>query len=325
MILCISVPSRIHVTLIDLGATGYRRNGGIGFCVDSPSVKLLFEKHHTIDFSALLDYGFTNSEVNKLTKRVNEVKIRINALDGFRIKNVQMPFHHTGLGTGTATTLACLEALHLFNERMVEMSDLITMSGRGGTSGIGINGYFSGGFIFDVGRRYDNRELVSSDNIDTPSSIPLTIIKSQMPSWPIGLIKFSSLDPISLEIEQKLFQSVLPLEQKDVFETTYHVVFGAIAALQDSDFNSFCDAINAIQNCAWKENEIKLHGMLLQQYIAQLKELGCNAVGLTSLGPTLYFLSKDFQATLDRIRQRFSDADIVTTYPANYGRRISYA
>lgn len=323
--LCIKAPSRIHMTLVDLGPTGYRRNGGIGFSVDKPCSNFYFEKHSCIDVSVLGESGFNAPEINSLTDAVRNALRTANAESGLKLKQVDIAAkRHIGLGIGTTIALACVEAACLLNDIDIFTNDLIRMSGRGGTSGVGVHGYFAGGFIFDVGRKFDTGPLLPSDDILKPVAIPLAIAKIHMPMWPVGLFFPPDANPVSRAAEKHLFSSVLPLRQSDVFETAYHAIFGVVAAVADSDFESFCKAIEGIQNCPWKQHEIQLHETKLVNYINSLKDLGCDAVGMSSVGPMLYFFANDFSNTIERIQEKFPHAEIVAGIPSNTGRTIAH-
>jgi beta-ribofuranosylaminobenzene 5'-phosphate synthase len=324
MTLRITVPSRIHITLIDLASTGYRRNGGIGFSLADPAAVFEFEPSPVVDLSLLKTKGFKVNEIKRLHEVVSTTIATPGQNLGIHLTAVNISNRHIGLGVGTASALACVEASCILNGKTVEQSKLVQMSGRAGTSGVGCHCYFLGGFVFDVGRKYDTDPIMSSDDINGHKNLPVTLYQSAMPDWSIGLFRPVPFKPVSQESERALFSNKLPLNIEDVFKTTYHVVFGAVAAIADKDFDSFCLAVNEIQNCAWKRHEIELHGDVVLPYFKRLKELGCDAVGMSSVGPTLFFLSKDFSATVERIKVNFPDAVVATSLPSNSGRTISY-
>ena len=70
---------------------------------------------------------------------------------------------HVGMGSGTAIRLGVLEGLFCINQRTMSRKELIQESNRGGTSGIGINTYFSGGLVLDLG-------VQNNDDVFLPSS-----------------------------------------------------------------------------------------------------------------------------------------------------------
>jgi beta-ribofuranosylaminobenzene 5'-phosphate synthase len=322
----VSVPSRVHMTLIELGLHGYRRNGGIGFAVEAPSRHLEFARASAFDLGSLAALGFTPEEIGQLSVTLAEVQCRHHLTDAAALLFATGPGRHVGTGSGTAVTLACLEALFYLNRIPVEPAELIRLSGRGGTSGIGIHTYFDGGFVVDVGRQFDTQTIVSSDEIQRPAHPATLLARYSMPHWRIGLL-LPSCPPLTLAQERGVFASLAtdPISPADVHEIAYHSMFGATAAVAASDFHGFCDAVNTLQRTAWKRREIAAYGAPVASVMGRMRELGCDCVGLSSMGPGLYFLAADFDRVMDALREQFPDADIVSTVAANRGREIHHA
>lgn len=164
VIIRMSVPSRVHLTLIDLGREGYRRNGGVGFGLAEPRSTLAFAPHPTVDLRALRSCGYLPAEIASLTKRLERLMELRQLAQGLRLlMDVQLPKRHAGFGTGTAVALASMESLILLNDLSASPEFLRAHCGRGGASGIGLSSYFAGGFIFDAGRRFNSEHIVGSD------------------------------------------------------------------------------------------------------------------------------------------------------------------
>jgi len=149
----IEVKPRLHITLIGMNKDGYRINGGVGFTVQRPSLKIKLCQSKRFNLVDSRNYPFSAKEIARIKNIISQEKERL----GFRnnIKGEiagEMPTHF-GFGSSTATRLACLEALHILNDKKPKKEQLVIASGRGGTSGIGINTYFKGGFVIDLGRR----------------------------------------------------------------------------------------------------------------------------------------------------------------------------
>ncbi len=320
----ITVPARIHITLFELGADGYRRNGGIGFSVNHSSVELTFVTNGSTSLELLRTIGFDDGEIDALTRKIDSAKSSFSFEHSIQLIHAKSIGRHVGFGSGTGVALAHVEALGILNKAHLSQSTITQLSGRGGTSGIGISTYFSGGFIFDAGREFDNVEAKSSDDVSTVEKAPLVVMRHDMPSWPIGIFTAEDLEPISIEKERHLFASKLPLTMSQVESTTYHGVMGALVSVVDQNYSAFCRAINNIQRCEWKQQEIALSGSILSRHMTVLRGLGCDAVGVSSLGPTLYFLSNDMPSTLANIKAAFPNAQVDCVLPNNWGRSINY-
>lgn len=320
----ILTPARIHITLIDLGSAGYRRNGGAGFFVNNPSSRFVFKRDTGLDLDALSENGFSFQQIHQLAKRLLQIKEKYRC-GGVKIVEARTPPRHSGFGCGTSTTLACIEGFARTNEIELTEQEIVHRSGRGGTSGVGIHGYFTGGFIFDLGRPYDADPIKSSDDIDQASRVPLLMSNLKMPPWEIGIFIPPDVAPVSQEYERRLFSETLPLTPDQVQEIAYHSVFGLVPSILESDFDSFCRAVSAIQGSAWKRSEIKLHCGAVEHYLEDLLSLGCTTVGMSSVGPALYFLTRDMLQTVDRIKSRHPTAKIDVASPDNTGRVIRNA
>jgi beta-ribofuranosylaminobenzene 5'-phosphate synthase len=324
MRITVNVPSRIHITLIDLGDRGYRRNGGVGFSIDGYDHCFEYVPHSAVDLSSLGDLDFSQSEIDRATNRCNFAINQYSLPRAVRLTASSGPSTHIGLGTGTAATLASLEALFAINERSVSPIELITLSGRGGTSGVGVNTYFDGGFVFDIGRTYDRAPFASSDDIKTVSETPLCLISLAMPTWSIGLIWPTGALKVAPKTERALFAS-LPLSEHEVFEACYHSVFGSTAAVASANYQAFCRSVNAIQTCTWKRREIDAHGGVVASTIDELMRLGCDAVGMSSVGPLVYFFFHDMSRIQESVLKRFPDSQLAFLSTGSQGRRLHFA
>lgn len=311
------------MTLIDLGEVGYRRNGGVGFATDSIQSIFQFEKTKEIDLNVMRGHGFSPKEIGKFSDRLNLVKTKLGGW-GMTLTEMTVPKRHSGVGVGTATSLAFVEAIHLLNHESISRESLISMSGRGGTSGIGVHSYFDGGFLFDIGRAYDSAKIVPSDVIENPTRSPTILYQNDMPiEWEIGIMVLPDCG-VSLESEQRMFDTVLPLSFPAVHKATYHAVFGSVAAIAEKNFSAFCDSVNAIQELEWKMAELQLYGNRIIDCIKKMKEIGVDAVGMSSVGPALYFFSSDFEVKFREIERIFPDAQLLRGRAQNSGRKIVY-
>lgn len=324
MNLRVSVPSRVHLTLIDLGRTGYRRNGGVGFGIAAPRSTLAFTPHSVVDLSVLTLCGYAPNEIESLTKRLERLMWQGQLKQGVLLKDVQLPDRHAGFGTGTAVALACLEALFSLNDRSVSSEFLRAHCGRGGASGIGLSSYFTGGFVFDVGRRFSTEPIVGSDATEEVNELPVQVVRVDMADWPMGVLVPPGATAISQEQERAFFAQRLPLQDADVFEITYHALFGALAAVQCRDYDAFCASINALQRSAWKRAEIDLYGQRVRECALHLASIGCEAVAMSSIGPTLIFWARDFDVTFAAAVRQYGPSAVFRTTPDNTGRILSH-
>lgn len=317
----IAAPSRIHITLVDLGKGGYRRGGGVGFCIAGFDSIFRFVKSDRIKINRLQDHGYSVAEQNRLELALNRMILE-RACGGLEIIECLYPGRHAGFGTGTATALACVEAITLFYNLNLSNAEIVHYSGRGATSGIGINTYFEGGFILDAGRAFYSDKITSSDVAAPPRTAPLTLLRLDMPAWPLAIVSFKENRSVSLKTELALFDSILPLDSAEVFATAYHAVFGVTASTAEENFFGFCDAINEIQECIWKRSEILVHGNDIVDVMQSLRTCGANAVGMSSVGPSIYCFASDMAVFMQNAMRSHPYLDIRLAKSSNFGRSV---
>lgn len=153
----------------------------------------------------------------------------------------------------------------------------------------------------------------------------MEMIRLDMADWPMGILIPPGASAVSLAQEQAFFSQRLPLPDADVFEITYHALFGSLAAVKSGDYDAFCESINALQRCAWKRAEIDLYGETVRTCAAHLASIGCDAVAMSSVGPALIFWARDFDAAFAAAIRQYGPSAVSRTYPDNSGRTISHA
>lgn len=319
----ILIHSRLHLTLLTLHNGEYRINGGLGFAIAQPTCVLAFSK--TTSFSILDNraHPLTLDESDRLQTLLHDEQKQCgfgHALDAVLTGNMRP---HAGFGSGTAITLACLEALHLVNGSQATPAELIAASKRGGTSGVGIHSYFSGGYVFDLGRKIDGCPFMPS-NQTGPKQLPLLLDQGPMPDWEFGICLPAGIPHKTQTEEREFFARTCPLPADAVYETVYHTLFGLYAALREADRTGFCNALKTIQTCAWKQAERQEYGRKLLDIEQAIYTAGADAVGMSSLGPSLFFLAEDVPGIIEQLRIAHPDCDWLITRPDNHGRQIVY-
>ncbi len=179
---------RIHMTLIGMNSDGYRINGGIGFSISEPKIFISFKAASSFSILDLRNGCFTFSETERLKSKIDEIKSNYKLKYSISCEISGQSLTHLGFGTSTATYLACIESLFIVNNHPYDYKLLKKISSRGGTSGIGINTYFGGGFIFDVGiPNQENNEFAPSSISTHRSNLPLVLNHINLPNWKVGL------------------------------------------------------------------------------------------------------------------------------------------
>ncbi|WP_413786059.1 beta-ribofuranosylaminobenzene 5'-phosphate synthase family protein (plasmid) [Agrobacterium sp. rho-13.3] len=313
----IKVPARVHGTLIGLSADGYRINGGVGWAVDHPSLVVKVRPATECRIVDLRACPLGEEENRNLVIFLSKTAADTKLTRGFRVELAGELPAHKGLGGGTAVRLAILEALFLLNDRPYTPEQLINLSRRGGTSGVGIRTYFQGGFHLDLGHK-TNEPARPSNQWVKPHS-PLSLFAAEMPAWQIGIFVPSWIPSVTHAMERRLFSEKLPITSIEVWETLYHATYGLAASISEVDATTFCTAVDALQATAWKRAEWQLHGAPLEDATRILRLAGAEGIGLTSIGPSLYFYAESFDARL--VPKAFREAIYLTT-PSVGGRQV---
>jgi beta-ribofuranosylaminobenzene 5'-phosphate synthase len=75
----------------------------------------------------------------------------------------------------------------------------------------------------------------------------------------------------------------------------YESVYGVLSAIYENDFDVFCRAVKTIQGTKWKKEERDLYGKAIYRIEKKIYNSGAKCIGMSSLGPGLYFLSEEIE------------------------------
>lgn len=317
----ISVKPRIHITLISMHSGGYRKNGGIGLSLENPKGLLEFSRSEQFCFNDKRQNALPNDEREQLLGVLRKTQRLLKLDNSISIELSGGLLTHVGMGSGTALRLACLEALLRLNGRSATPNTLVELSQRGGTSGIGIQTYFSGQFVFDLGVKNEN-DLFSPSSTSHNSQVPLLLQAINFPNWPIGLCIPHNVPSRSQAEEIEFFSRSCPIKSEESYKTLFHSLLGTYASVREGDILTFSQSISAIQQCEWKRLERTQHSSDLMFLEERLYACGAMCVGMSSLGPLLYFLAPEDKSQAIKSLMRESNCNIIFTKASNTGREI---
>jgi beta-ribofuranosylaminobenzene 5'-phosphate synthase len=315
---------RVHITLIGMNNDGYRINGSVGFSISAPEIDIDFMESNEIEILDEREIKFTEQEKARLYHVLLEAANKLSLKKKIRclIKGYALP--HYGLGSNTAIYMSCIEALFVTNKTEYNQDDIITYSKRGGTSGIGINTYFEGGFIFDVGIKSDEQSFNPSSIADRNGKTPLVIHKCKLPDWEVGICIPKYIQSKSEQEEIDFFKTYCPIEKNSIESILYEAVYGITSSITENDYDVFCKSVNTIQSTQWKYLERLIYGEALVELEQKIKLLGADCVGMSSLGPILFFTGKNINSITERISHDFPETICYNASFNNKGRVINY-
>jgi beta-ribofuranosylaminobenzene 5'-phosphate synthase len=306
--------SRIHITLIDLLGSLGRVDGGAGIALEKP--------YHLV--SAEVSEGIPGIEVNgdrggvaeRCARKVLEALCRSC---GARVEVRESYDLHMGLGGVTQLCLATARSISLSLGLDIDSIELARIAGRGGTSGIGIHAFRSGGFLVDGGHRYPSEKsyIAPSDYVKAPP--PPLISRLEIPSdWGFILVIPKTSKRIYGELERKIFTEASSIPVEEVWRVSHIALMGLMPSVAVGDIELFRRSISMIQDLGFKKIEWRYQGKEVWVIRRKLEELGIG-FGLSSMGPTTYIPCKGRECIdIGESVKRVINSDMITI--ASQGR-----
>ena len=314
----ITTPARLHFSLIDLNGQLGRIDGGFGLAITEPNFEIIAEPSTDICVESSAYHERACAILAQLQKTYQ--------FPGIKLKFISEIPMHSGFGSGTQLSLGIASAVNLFYDLNLSVLELANGVGRGGTSGIGIAAFDTGGFIVDGGHRYPEQKssFLPSAAADDISPPPI-LLQHKFPSWRL-LIVMPNCSRIYGEEELNLFRTLCPQPASVAPKLSHLLLMQLLPALLENDMQSFGDVLNQIQTFGWKRVEIDAQGDELQQTLDFLQANGALGAGVSSWGPAICAVSEDID-TLKRKTEEFfatlpNGGTCFITYANNIGAQI---
>ncbi|MEM1578823.1 MAG: beta-ribofuranosylaminobenzene 5'-phosphate synthase [Archaeoglobaceae archaeon] len=268
----IRTPSRIHVTLIDMNATIGRVDGGVGFAINEPFIEIkAFESEKVV-------VEGKSSNLERFERVAKKFETRFGK--GIEIKVISDYKSHIGLGSGTQISLAIGKAYCALYGIELSIRQIAEITGRGGTSGIGVAVFEHGGFVVDGGHRWEEKKSFMPSSASKAKPAPL-ISRLDFPNWDVVVV-VPELSGAYGSGEIELFQKSCPVPIEEVRELCHLILMKLLPSLVENDLDSFNFAISRIHELGFKKAEVERYGSLIRQLIDSMP------VGLSSTGPSVY-------------------------------------
>jgi beta-ribofuranosylaminobenzene 5'-phosphate synthase len=306
-------PSRLHITLIDLNGSLGRIDGSVGLTLDFPSMKINAREDAQLSVS-----GNTAFE-DRIKRAASEIMMQ-HDVGGVAIKVVDEYPAHVGLGSGTQVALAVGTAMSELYDLHLTPSAIARLTGRGGTSGIGVAAYELGGFIIDGGHKGKKQFLPSSAS--GKYDPPPILARHDFPDWKI-VLAVPDLHGASDEREIDMFRQHCPLPLTEVQELCHLLLMEMLPAVVEQDIESFGHSIDRVQTLGFKRRELALQPFCagLIQY---MRDNGAFGAGMSSFGPAVYGITdgKRLQAAVQRYLRETIGGDVHAVRARNSGARV---
>ena len=287
----VEAPGRIHLGLLQMSSEYERMNMGVGAAVDSPAwrVELRRAKECTLVGNRRLVSRDMLEEGGKYLGRL-AIALNSGPLAGEIIESIPL---HVGLGSRTALYSGLLAGACRLKDRRLDWKRLRSLTGRGGTSGIGVNAAVRGGVLLDFGHmRQHTLEPFLPSGSRPGKALPLCL-RFSVPSWRVILARPAGVVGLHGHAEREFFLRSLPVPPGDSSAIATIVLYGVLPALAERNLAAFSKAICALQEVGFKRREWEVQHASVVRMADHLKRLGAEAVALSSLGPTLVVFARD--------------------------------
>lgn len=322
----IRTPSRIHLGLLDMNGSLGRVDGGAGITLEDPGFDICVSE------SDILQVSISDKS---LSDRVLSILTRIEQ-NGYTIPPMRItiagsiPFH-CGLGSGTQLALALATGVAYLNRKNSPPDEIISMTGRGGTSGIGVRAFTKGGLIVDAGHRFGSgkhrKTFAPSSASSDAGPAPLVGSYPFPEDWNIVLAIPSGLSGVNGEPEKEIFNTLCPVPLEEVRKISHLVLMKLIPATIEQDLDEFGDAVNHLQEYGFKRCELGLQPPIITEIMESMREAGAAGSGMSSFGPVVYGIcdsqARDICSAAEEIMNACSGGDTIITRGRNRGASIS--
>lgn len=319
----VSAPSRLHFGLIDLTGDQGRIDGGAGVALAHPRIVVRAQPGRgSIEVPP---------DVEDLVRGLAD-RLRVD-LDTIDIELIERVPAHVGLGSHTQLALTIGTALGLAAGRELTPREIARAAQRGGTSGIGVNIFGSGGLIVDGGHSFGKgkeKETCLPSSASRANVAPM-LARYELPSeWRFALVTPSTEPGAHGTREIDLFRQSFPLNPADTGEVCRWVLMGLMPGAAAGDLELLGRSLSALQRVGFKKLEVSLQPTPIIDLGDIMVEAGAAGAGLSSFGPTVYALASDesraraaVDAALDHLQRRGIEAEGWITPPDQQGARIT--
>jgi len=282
-------PSRIHIGLIDLNGSIGRVDGGLGIALDHPNFYIEGKESSEIEIE-IKCRGIQEDTLRSIRDRLFKVSKRVlNYIgeDGIYIKVKDIIPLHSGLGSGTQMALSTGMLISKLYNRDLDVKTLARITGRGGTSGIGVYAFERGGFIVDGGHTFGkgkDKEMFAPSSASKNVRVPPLIFRHDF-NWDI-VLTIPKGENIYGNREIDIFKRYCPVPLEETQRICHIVLMKMLPAIVEGDINSFGEGINELQYLGFKRVELELQREIVRDLLGELQKVGYS--GLSSFGPTLY-------------------------------------
>lgn len=265
----VTATARLHFGFLEPSGRGHRPFGSFGLSLDRPATRLTLQRH--------AELKVTGAERERGERYLKTIAASCGISNAYALHIEEAIPPHAGLGSGTQLALAIGSALAALEGLDLTPREIAMRLSRGGRSGIGIGTFEHGGAVLDMGPH--------------EGALPKIVTRVPFPdAWRAILIFDPETRGLAGASETAAFDA-LPVFPARVSDDLYRrVMQGALPALANEDFATFCKEIGHLQSVMGTYFAPLQGGPYVNvgvsDSLAWLAGQGVTGLGQSSWGPT---------------------------------------
>lgn len=326
----ITIPARLHTSVLDMNRFSPSRpgGGGIGFAVG-----IHFQARvRSMKKSEIVVKGQRPLIVKHFASVFKEI---LNFPGGFEIELYDHGRRHVGLGSSSGAMCAACIGINEVLGRPFNNRELRRILGynaceesphsdefliRGFETGIGAMAGINGGMVLGT----DDMELIYRTHL------PNTRAVIMIPDVPSLADEFTGKDTAAESEVELLMRRARYLDALQCGTKSQIVLLDLLPAMARSNLKAIGDALFDLSFLGSKRAECEQHGRFgasIYRYLGNLREIGVEVVGMSSVGPTVYALTQKTEVYKRMMsflaREGLENSRIIETEIDNTGVRIT--
>lgn len=256
---------------------------GLGAALNNPNFVVSVEECRELKITG----GFDEEILSVLNSLYAKFKISKN----YRIRVHKSIPRHSGFGSTTQIMLAAAKCITEINEIFLDAPELAKIVGRGGTSGIGVEAFSRGGFIFDAGHRLKTEKEGFLPSSVSKAPPPKILLNYKIPDDWFFVCALPDKGKIYGGREAGIFSEYCPVPSEEVDKICRIVLVKILPAAVEGDIENFGSGLKSLQSLGFKKVELSFQSEESKKLIDDLGNISYGA-GLSSFGPCIYCVTK---------------------------------
>jgi beta-ribofuranosylaminobenzene 5'-phosphate synthase len=297
-------------------------NTGIGFALDSPAWSLEMRHAEPTASEAVVE-GMDAELSAATTQLLNSIRQSVGGppLQVIVRSSIEP---HVGLGAKTSLLCGVLAGACRLIDHTVEWRAMRSLTGRGGTSGVGINLAAVGGMVLDAGHRERcRRGSAAPSSYRCGRPVPPIAGRWTPPPWPILIVRPQGPGRLFGCVERAVFDENAPVAGADVDAAAGLLVYQLLPALARSARTEFAAALERLQRRGFKAAEWKNQPPEVHELRLMTRAVGGECAALSSMGPTFAVLAADPEHVADCLLATDPTIQVHITHASTRGVEVS--